>query len=135
MQGNPEIIELLNEVLTAELAVVMADSVANAGQAPGPARVADIATGAARAIAEHPLMLRLIELDPATLLPLLVTRRGSTQRAAESILADVLASEPGLVLDAEADVVARTIVTGYVLHESQPAASRYGARRDHTRGP
>ncbi|TXH44961.1 MAG: TetR family transcriptional regulator [Actinobacteria bacterium] len=102
---------LISEVLTAELAVVMADSVANAGQAPGPARVADIATGAARAIAEHPLMLRLIELDPATLLPLLVTRRGSTQRAAESILADVLASEPGLVLDAEADVVARTIVT------------------------
>lgn len=102
---------LISEVLTSELAVVMDDAVAAASAEPGPARIADIATAATRAIAEHPLMLRLLELDPATLLPLLVTRRGSTQRAAESILADVLACEPGLTLDAAADVMARTIVT------------------------
>lgn len=123
---------LISEVLTAELAVVMADSVANAGQTPGPGRVADIATAAARAIAEHPLMLRLIELDPATLLPLLVTRRGSTQRAAESILADVLASEPGLCLGDDADVVARTIVTAasaFVFTESLARAEGVAAGR------
>ncbi len=103
---------LVSEVLTHEL-VTLLDIAAK--QADGPtdaARIAETVSGAAEAIAGHPLMLRLITLDPAALLPQLVTRRGSTQRVAEGMLAAMLREcSDGSVQTGDPELTARIVVT------------------------
>ena len=79
-------------------------------------------------------MVRLLELDPQYLLPIIVDRRGSTARGAEDLLAAALApSEDGSVNAPDPVAVARTIVTAasawifstLALQTGDPAGTRY----------
>lgn len=103
---------LVSEVLTFELVTLLDVAAAQATGSNDAVRIAETVSGAAEAIAGHPLMLRLISLDPAALLPQLVTRRGSTQRAAEGMLAAMLrASSDGSIRTRDPELTARIVVT------------------------
>lgn len=103
---------LVSEVLTAELVTLLDEAARTAAGDDDAARIAATVSGASRAIAGHPLMLRLIALDPATLLPQLVTRRGSTQQAAEVLLAAMLReSRDGSVRANDPELTARIVGT------------------------
>lgn len=103
---------LVSEVLTHELVTLLDIAAKQAGGPTDAARIAATVSGAAEAIAGHPLMLRLITLDPAALLPQLVTRRGSTQRVAEGMLAAMLREcRDGSVQTGDPELTARIVVT------------------------
>ena len=114
---------LVNEVLTAELRTVLAAAANTPSAGSDRERIAVMAAAATRGIADHPLMLRIVDLDPEALLPLIVTRRGSTQRAAEDTFAAlVAAADDGSVQVANPQLAARTIVTAcsaFVYAEAQ----------------
>lgn len=103
---------LVSEVLTAELTMVLAQAASAAEAGTDAERIAGVVARAGRAIGTHPLMLRIIELDPQALLPVLVERRGSTQRVAEQMLTEMLISSgDGSVRQSDPQAMARAIVT------------------------
>lgn len=103
---------LVSEVLTHELVTLLDIAQRGATGDTDAIRIAATVSDAAEAIAGHPLMLRLIALDPAALLPQLVTRRGSTQRAAEAMLAAMLrAGSDGSIRSRDPELTARIVVT------------------------
>jgi AcrR family transcriptional regulator len=53
-------------------------------------RLVEATVGSVRRIIAHPLMHRILEVDPELLLPLVVERVGSSQRVAQSHLRDLL---------------------------------------------
>ncbi len=114
---------LVNEVLTAELRTILAAAATTPSAGSDRERIAVMAASATRGIADHPLMLRIVDLDPEALLPLIVTRRGSTQRAAEETFAAlVAAADDGSVHVRSPELAARTIVTAcsaFVYAEAQ----------------
>ena len=83
---------LVSAVLTAELTTVLAQAYESAPDESDRQRFASTVTATVRAIAEHPLMVRIIDIDPDVITPLLVARRGSTQRAAEAVMRQLLES-------------------------------------------
>lgn len=113
---------LVSAVLTHELVALLEAARAEAVGEDDAERIASVIGGAARGIAGHPLMLRLIDLDPASLLPQLVTRRGSTQRAGEALLASMLrASADGSLAPRDPDLTARIVTTaasGFIYTEA-----------------
>lgn len=113
---------LVSAVLTHELVALLEAARAKAEGADDAQRIASVIGGAARGIAGHPLMLRLIDLDPASLLPQLVTRRGSTQRAGEALLASMLrASTDESLAPSDPDLTARMVTTaasGFIYTEA-----------------
>jgi AcrR family transcriptional regulator len=103
---------LVSEVLTHELVTLLDIAQRGAEGNTDATRIAATVSSAAQAIAGHPLMLRLIALDPAALLPQLVTRRGSTQRAAEAMLATMLrSSSDGSIRSRDPELTSRIVVT------------------------
>jgi hypothetical protein len=78
-------------LLTAELTAVLADAGAAADALPhARARVATMGTTVAERLGRHPLLRRALDVDPEILLPLVVDRLGSTQRAVRRWLEDEL---------------------------------------------
>ncbi len=125
---------LLSAVLTAELAELMAQITGNVVGTTDRERIVSMVVAGTKGIAEHPLMVRLLELDPQYLLPIIVDRRGSTARGAEDLLAAALAaSDDGSVNAPNPVAVARTIVTAasawifstLALQTGDPAGTRY----------
>ena len=125
---------LLSAVLTAELAGLMAQITTGIEGETDRERVVAMVVSGTRGIAEHPRMLRLLELDPDYLLPIIVDRRGSTARGAEQLLAQALAaSDDGSVQVADPAAAAHTIVTAasawifstLPLQAADPAGRRY----------
>ena len=117
---HSQLSSLISEVLTAELGAVLATARSTAAGDTDRDRIASTVTQAARGIARHPLMQRIVATDPQTLLPFAVTRRGSTQIAAESMLDQMLVSTTDGSVYAEPGA-ARAIVTaasGFVLSEN-----------------
>ena len=68
------------------------------------------------AVADHPLMRRMLDVDPESLLPLIVDRLGSTQRLAREHLASLLragmagSGGDGSIRDGDPDLLALTLV-------------------------
>ena len=125
---------LLSAVLTAELGEVMAEIIANSIGGTDRERAVAITVDGTRAIAEHPLMVRVLAVDPEALLPLVVSRRGSTARAGEELLVAVLTSATdGSITAPDPVLAARTIVTAAsafifsanVLATEDPTGLRY----------
>ncbi len=74
---------LVNALLTAELAGAIGDVFEQVAELPTAlARLAEAAVRVVRAIAGNPVFGRILDLDPELLLPFVVARLGSTQRAA-----------------------------------------------------
>ena len=108
---------LLAALLRAELgAVVDAVSEAVAPLPTARARLVAAVAATTRAVAAHPLMRRVPELDPGALLPLVVDRLGSTQRhVRELLLALITAGQrshggDGSVRDADPGLLALTVL-------------------------
>jgi AcrR family transcriptional regulator len=125
---------LLSAVLTAELGEVMAEIIAHSVGGTDRQRAVAMTVDGTRAIAEHPLMVRVLAVDPESLLPLVVSRRGSTARAGEALLVAALnSSTDGSITAPDPVVTARTIVTAAsafifsanVLAAEDPTGLRY----------
>lgn len=82
---------IVSALLTQELLGAMWQAAAASRQLPtGRARLVAAAVATVAAIAANPLYRRILELDPELLLPLIVDRLGSTQRAAVEQVSDQL---------------------------------------------
>ena len=109
---------LVSAVLTAEMADVVADVAARL-PATGNVRERVVAESVAvvGTLIDHTLLQRVLEVDPESLLPLLVERIGSGQRLLREHTAAVLAAGmarhggDGSVRDADPRLLALTVVT------------------------
>lgn len=118
---------LISAVLTAELVDLLETARATAREGTDAQQIAALVTDAARRIAEHPVMIRLLTVEPEALLPVIVRRRGSTQSAAERLLAETIAqADDGSVRVHDAETAAAALVTaasGFVFTSAQAGRS------------
>jgi AcrR family transcriptional regulator len=119
--------KLVSAVLTAELVDLLEHAQADVRPGTDAQRIAGLVADAASRIARHPVMSRLLHVEPEALLPVIVQRKGSTQSAAEHILAHTIASSSdGTVTVADPQRAAAALVTaasGFVFtsgHVGQP---------------
>lgn len=104
--------KLMSAVLTAELVDLLQTVDRHVRSGTDAERVAALVAESARLIAEHPLMSRLLALEPESLLPVIVARRGSTQVAAERLLGQIIAeSGDGSILAPDPHRAAQALVT------------------------
>lgn len=115
--------QLMSAVLTAELVSLLAIASQETREGSDAQRLSALVAEASRLIAEHPLMSRLLALEPESLMPVIVERRGSTQVAAEAALASLIAeSRDGSVRVVDPAQASRTLVTaasGFVFGSSR----------------
>lgn len=108
---------LVSELLTSELAGLI-NSTDAAPELDGIARDRAVAVVAhmTRGIAQHPLVVRVLQVDPESMVPLMVGRFGQTQRSSVQILAPLLSAGmtsrggDGSIRDADPAVLAQGIV-------------------------
>lgn len=128
---------LLSTVLREELSHALATTeVALPASLDARARAGMAVVGVTRAVESHPLMRRVLEIDPEALLPLIVSRLGSTQRLAREHLAATLSAGmadrggDGSIRAADPDLLALTLVvtaqsfvfSGRVVEATDPRA-------------
>lgn len=107
---------LLSALLTVELAHLLDETITrNANRPTQREQLAHTASDTCAALAAHPIMQRVLAVDPEALLPLIVDRLGSTQVRAlelmrESIIAGQSATGDGSVKSGDPDLMALTIV-------------------------
>jgi len=86
---------VVSALMTAELVGMLDEVRSTISDLPlGRARVVELIGQGVRALAEHPLLRRVLDLDPEALLPYVVDRRGSSQEAAAVAIRDEI--EAGL---------------------------------------
>ena len=108
---------LVSELLTAELAGLI-NRTAGAPEPRGSSRERAVAVVAhmTRGIAQHPLVVRVLQVDPESMVPLMVGRFGQTQRSSVQILEPLLSAGmtsrggDGSIRDADPAVLAQGIV-------------------------
>lgn len=104
--------KLMSAVLTAELVALLESVHGQTRTGTDAERVATLVAESARLIAEHPLMARLLSLEPESLLPVIVSRRGSTQVAAERLLGQIIADcDDGSIVAPDPQRAAQSLVT------------------------
>lgn len=81
---------LLAEVLTAELAQVLAQGATDDSIGTARQRCADTIAATTHTAATNPVLQRILTVDPESLTPLMVERFGRTQRAAAQLLEPML---------------------------------------------
>ncbi len=107
---------LLSALLTVELAQLLDETISrNAGLPTQREQLACTAADTCAALAAHPIMQRVLAVDPEAILPLIVDRLGSTQLRAldlmrDSIIAGQAATGDGSVRDGDPHLMALTIV-------------------------
>ena len=84
---------IVSALLTAELVALIDRARTEVADLPtARERLVEAGVRTVAALAEHPLYRRVLDLDPELLLPLVVDRFGSTQRAAISLVAEQVAA-------------------------------------------
>ena len=104
--------ELMRALMSQEFGAVLADAQAAAQEFPaGLERVVAGVIGTVERLVEHPLMLRLLELEPEAMLPYLTERIGEFQRAARETLASSVADAQahGAVRAGDPEMIAETV--------------------------
>lgn len=105
-----DVTEATAAALTRELLALVTSVLAEEGSAPatGRARLVGTATRLAAVVPDHPLIERVLELDGDLLVPYLVQRLGSSQRAILDTVADLIRAgqQDGSVRDGEPAVLA-----------------------------
>lgn len=109
---------LVSELLTAELSAVLGQlrTIAPTGVSTRE-QVVFIVGELTQAIAEHPLVRRVLAVDPEAMVPLMTQRFGQTQRSAVTLLAPLLAAGmagrggDGSIHDGDPEVMAQACVT------------------------
>lgn len=73
---------VVGALMTAELVGMLEEVRATTAQLPhGRARIVELVVLGVRALSEHPLLRRMLDVDPEALLPYIVDRRGCSQEA------------------------------------------------------
>jgi AcrR family transcriptional regulator len=115
----PDLEAILAALMTREFGRLVADAAAQASGATTRERVVGMVTGGCRALAEDPLFVRLLDVDPELLLPYVTQRLGGMQKMAVAANARVLADDDGSIRDdVPAEVLAgaiELIARGFVL--------------------
>jgi AcrR family transcriptional regulator len=107
---------LLAEVLTAELAEVLAAGAAAATVGNARERCAATIAATTHAAASNPVLQQILAVDPESLTPLMVSRFGRTQRAAADMLQPLLQAGmsrhggDGSIRDTDATALAQAVV-------------------------
>jgi AcrR family transcriptional regulator len=116
----PDMATLMADLMTREWSSLAVTAAVDAAGDTARERIVDGMVRGVRALREHPMFRRIVELDPEVLLPYLVDRRGSVQ---DAILAQSIASltggrADGSLRDADPVLLARTAmltVHGFVI--------------------
>ncbi|MFN8126118.1 MAG: TetR/AcrR family transcriptional regulator [Candidatus Nanopelagicales bacterium] len=82
---------LISALLTAELADILGEIPATSGDTAHE-RAVDLIVAGTEAISDHPLVRRVLAVDPEYLTPLMVQRFGQTQRASAALIEPLLAA-------------------------------------------
>jgi len=109
----PDMESLLGDLMTREWQGIMATlPTGHDGDAPTAADVANGATAAVAALRANALFRRVLDVDPELLLPYLLDRRGRSQDAILSFLADQIAAgqRAGHIRSGDPVLLARTVV-------------------------
>ncbi len=107
---------LLSALLTVELAQLLDETISRNADLPTQReQLACTAADTCAALAAHPIMQRVLAVDPEAILPLIVDRLGSTQLRAltlmrDSIIAGQSATGDGSIRDGDPHLMALTIV-------------------------
>ncbi len=113
----PDMPTLLGDLMTREWTDVVA---AQPATGHSPEAIADGLLATVRSLRDNELFLRIVELDPELLLPYLLARRGRSQEAIATVLAEVVAAgqAAGSVRAGDPLVLARSLLLaahGFVL--------------------
>jgi AcrR family transcriptional regulator len=109
----PDVAGLVGDLLTREFgALVAAQAEIATGGGTGRARMVARLVHGVRALREHPVMRKVMDVDPELLLPYLVTRLGGTQRIALEFFAADLADgrRDGSIRSGDPAVLARAVL-------------------------
>ncbi len=107
---------LLSALLTVELADLLDETVTrNLDRATARERLAHTAADTSAALSAHPIMERVLAVDPEAILPLIVDRLGSTQRRAIELVEQMIISGQakdgdGSIRDGDAHLMALTVI-------------------------
>ncbi len=110
---------LVSALLVVEFGAVIAEAADRAGrEATGRARLVREVIHVTRATAEHPLMRRILELDPEMLMPLVVDRLGSSHRIALDRLRELLAAgqSDGSIAPGDVEAMALQVMSMSAIH-------------------
>ena len=110
---------LVSALLVVEFGAVIAEAIERARRAAtGRDRLVREVIHVTRRTAEHPLMRRILELDPETLMPLVVDRLGSSHRMAlERLHALIDAGQAdGSIADGEVSAMALQVMSMAAIH-------------------
>ena len=115
----PDLEGILAALMTREFGRLVAAAAEQAAGATTRERVVAMVTHGSRALAEDPLFVRLLDVDPELLLPYVTQRLGGMQKMAVAASARALADRDGSVrTDAPPEVLAAAlelIARGFVL--------------------
>jgi AcrR family transcriptional regulator len=115
----PDLEGVLAALMTREFGRLIADAAARAQGATARERVVAMVVHGARSLAEDPLFVRLLDVDPELLLPYVTRRLGGMQKIAVAAGAEALAARDGSVrTDAPPEVLSagiELIARGFVL--------------------
>ena len=128
--------ELMRALMSAEFGDVLARAQEEATDVePGRARTVAAVIGTVEHLIGHPLLLRLLELEPEALLPYLTERVGEFQRTGRVALSAVIAAGQAdrSIREGDPELLAATIETasrGLVIgaRSLEPAQRREGVR-------
>ena len=108
---------LVGDLMTRELGGVFAEAAGRAGREPDrPGQVREQAVGqflaAAAGLRAHPLLTKIIQVDPELLLPYIVDRLGVSQRMALGFIADRIRAgqRDGSIRDGDVTAMAATVL-------------------------
>jgi AcrR family transcriptional regulator len=110
---------LISALLVVEFGAVIADASERARrEATGRSRLAREVIHVTRRTAEHPLMRRILELDPEMLMPLVVDRLGSSHRIALERLRALLAAghADGSIAPGDVEAMALQVMSMSAIH-------------------
>ena len=115
----PDLEGVLSALMTREFGRLVADAAAQAAGATTRERVVAMVVHGSQALAEDPLFVRLLDVDPELLLPYVTQRLGGMQKMAVDAGARALADADGSVrTDAPPEVLSAAvelIARGFVL--------------------
>ena len=111
----PDVEAVLSALMTREFGRLVADAAARAEGATARERVVAMVVHGSRALAEDPLFVRLLDVDPELLLPYVTQRLGGMQKMAVEAGARALADADGSVRDDASPEAVELIARGFVL--------------------
>jgi AcrR family transcriptional regulator len=108
----PDVRSLVADLMSRELHALVVTAASQVRRSRGLNREIGHLVATVKALREHPLLQRIRDVDPETLLPYLMDRRGSSQQEMLGILTDVIAAgqAAGVMRAGDVGVMARSVL-------------------------